>query len=401
MAIIYVLIIFFSIMAVLYLKKPLWLSLLVGIIITALVSRMSLQTWLRTLFSFSISQTNWSILLSMYLITFLQRILEKKKAIQHAEADLDYLFHNRRVNASVASLFIGLLPSAAAMLLCADIVKGATKDYLKPDEQAFVTSWFRHIPESSLPTYPSVLLMASLSGVSLGVFLPYMLLPMGVLYLIGYLFYLRKLPKDMANNTSNVSKQEALLNLVKHLWTLLLVLGLILVGQLPVVIAIIITIILALLYYKIPRFELKQMAVSAIEYRLLSSVFMVLLFKEFLASSRLLEELPLLLQDLPIPLVMIFAILFFIGGIVSGASGIIAIGTPIAFTALPDGGVALMVLLMSVAHAASQLSPTHVCLTVVSEYYHVRLGQLIRRTLPASFLFIMIMFGYYYLLTFL
>ncbi len=89
-------------------------------------------------------------------------MLEARSQIKLAGQDLDGLFHNRRVNAAGASMFIGLLPSAAAMLLCGNIVKEATEGYLKPREQAFVTSWFRHIPEST----PSDLCRSSVDGKS-------------------------------------------------------------------------------------------------------------------------------------------------------------------------------------------------------------------------------------------
>lgn len=38
-----------------------------------------------------------------------------------------------------------------------------------------------------------------------------------------------------------------------------------------------------------------------------------------------------------------------------------------------------MVYLMCVAHAASQISPTHVCLVVASDYFHVTLGDLVKK----------------------
>lgn len=92
-----------------------------------------------------------------------------------------------------------------------------------------------------------------------------------------------------------------------------------------------------------------------------------------------------------------FALLFFLGGIISGASGIIALGTPLAFAAM-DGGVPLMVLLMCMSHAASQLSPVHVCLVVAADYYGVSMGELIRKSIIPSLLFALLMLGYYQIL---
>ncbi|HOR13937.1 MAG TPA: hypothetical protein PKX46_08415, partial [Clostridia bacterium] len=102
---------------------------------------------------------------------------------------------------------------------------------------------------------------------------------------------------------------------------------------------------------------------------------------------------------LPIPAFLIFALLFFIGGIISGTNGIIALGTPLAFSAIPNGGMPLMVLLMCMCHAASQVSPTHICLVVAADYFHISLGDLIRKTLPVALAFSALMIGYYILLS--
>ncbi len=100
---------------------------------------------------------------------------------------------------------------------------------------------------------------------------------------------------------------------------------------------------------------------------------------------------------LPVPPYLVFALLFLAGGIISGNNGIIALGAPLAFAAM-DGGIPLMVLLMCMAHAASQISPTHVCLVVASDYYHISMGELIRKSVPFALLFSVLMIGYYQIL---
>ena len=107
-----------------------------------------------------------SVALSFYLITFLQRMLEMRGRLGQAEEALDDIFHNRRVNASMAPAVIGLLPSAGALLISGAIVKNSCGDYMSDEDMTFTTSFFRHIPESFLPTYASILLAITLSGVS-------------------------------------------------------------------------------------------------------------------------------------------------------------------------------------------------------------------------------------------
>lgn len=139
------------------------------------------------------------------------------------------------------------------------------------------------------------------------------------------------------------------------------------------------------------------MLFSAFEAELLLNTFLVLALKEFIAYAGMLEEIPRTLSSLPIPSYFVFALLFFVGGAVSGTNGIIAMGAPLAFAAM-DGGVSLMVLLMCMCHAASQVSPTHVCLTVASNYFHVPLGGLIGKTLPRALAFGIFALGYYHAL---
>lgn len=388
---------FFVIVAIIWLRRPLYQAILAGIVATALLCRIAPLQSLKLIAQVCSDWSAMSIVLILYLITFLQRILEKRDQIKLAGQDLNGLFNNRRVNASIAPLFIGLLPSAAAMILCGDIVKEATEGYLDRKEQAFVTSWFRHIPESTLPTYSGVLLMGNLSGVPIPDFMVGMIVPILCLSALGYWSCLHRLPKETGSPPSPNKAKDAL-NLLRHLWSLLAILLLILAFGLSVVTAISIVILLAIPVYRIRWEELRPMFRRAVETNLLLNTFLILIFKEFVTFSGVIHLLPEFFSTLQIPLYLVFSLLFFFGGVISGTNGIIALGTPLAFSAIPDGGVPLMVLLMSMCHAASQVSPTHVCLVVASEYFHITLGALIRKTMPVTLLFCVLMLGYYRLL---
>lgn len=392
----YLLVVFAVIVLLLGLKRPLWVAILGGLAATALLYRIPLPD-----IGIQVSKvfTQWgslSVLVSMYLITYLQRMLEARSQIKLAAQDLNGLFHNRRVNVIGSALFIGMLPSAAAMILCGDIIKEATDGYLNPREQAFVTSWFRHIPESSLPTYASVLLMSSLAGVELPGFMLGMIIPIAALIVLGSIPYMGKLPRDPGTPKSTDKKKDAL-SLAKHLWSLGAVLVLILGVGLSVVEAVGLVILLCWAVYRFSPKDMGGMVVTAFEKKLLLNTFLVLVLKEFISYTGVLALLPEALGRLPIPPYLCFGILFFLGGIISGSSGIIAMGTPLAFSALP-GGAPFMVFLMGMTHAASQVAPTHVCLVVASDYYGISLGQLIRKTLPATIAFCIFMVIYYNIL---
>lgn len=398
LGLLYLGLIFLLIMILLAFKRPLYQAMLGGIVATVLLFGIAPADWWGLTSSVVTNWSSFSILVSLYLITYLQRILEDKEQIKKAEQDLDGIFHNRRVNTMLAPLFIGLLPSAAAMILCGDIVKETTDSYLDRGNQTFLTSWIRHIPEAFLPTYPAVLLMANLAGVPIGAFMLGMLPIVAFLLLVVYGRFIRQIPAA-SDRLQSGSPWKYLFQLLGHLWTLILMLVLIIVFQFEVVLASLVTIVLALLVYRIPLDKMLDFVKTAFELKLLGNMALVLIFKAFLDHTGILASLPKILQGLPIPTFLIFVLLFFLGGIVSGASGIVALGTPIAFGAIPNGGAALMVLLMSAAHAASQISPTHICLTVASEYYHTSLMKLMRKTLPYSLATIAFAIVYYLIWT--
>jgi len=377
--------------------RPLWQSITAGVIVGIILFRIPLGDAAMQVVNVFTTWSALSILVSLYLITLLQRILDKRQQIQLAQQDLNGLFHNRRINAAGSALFIGLLPSAAAMLLCSDIFKNATDGYLQPDEQAFATSWIRHIPESSIPTYAGVLLMLGVSGVSVTEFLPVMILPVIVLLALSWFFALRKIPKDPGTPKSEHKLQDAV-NLCKHLWTLLLIVVLVFLLKLSIVEALVITLLLALPIYRIPLGDLPRMLVSAFDKKLLISSFAVLVLKNFITYTGVLPSLPDAMAALPIPPYIIFFILFFLGSFISGSTSIIAIGGALAFAAVPGPAVPLIMLLMCSCHAASQISPTHVCVVVTADYFRVPFGAMVKKTMPSVVLFCLFSLVYYNLL---
>lgn len=115
----------------------------------------------------------------------------KRKEIDY---DLTRLLSNSRMSIMVIPFLIGLLPSAGALFLAAPVFENISKDYLIKEEKAFVTSYYRHISESFLPTYSYIILAVNLAGVSMGMFQAAMLPSMFLLFLLGYVFYVRKIP---------------------------------------------------------------------------------------------------------------------------------------------------------------------------------------------------------------
>ena len=155
--------------------------------------------------------------------------------------------------------------------------------------------------------------MANISAVPLGRFILGMIVPVLVLGLLGYFPYLYRLPKDPGTPRSE-NRWKDLLGLFQHLWTLLAILILILACKLSVVPAVAVVICIAAAVYRFRPTVLLHMFRSAFEVKLLLNTFLVLVLKEFISYTGVLEELPTVLSVLPIPAYLTFAVLFLLAG---------------------------------------------------------------------------------------
>lgn len=390
--------VFAVILAILWIKRPLYQAVAGGIVATVLLYGIGLIDFARLTVGSVTSRSTIEIVLIIYLITYLQRMLEKRGLLMLAQKSLNGIFNNRRINASLAPLFIGLLPSPAAVTICGEIVDEATGDYLDKEEKTFVTTYFRHIPESFLPTYQSILISCSLSGVAVSSFVGGMLPMVVVLFILGQLFYLRKVPKETGDPPSE-NKGKDWLNLVKSLWSLFLIIFLILAfDNVTVIQAVVAVLILSIFVNRFKVQELVELIPRAFDLRMIVNTFLIYIFKDVLVASGIITLLPGYFAKLPIPTYLVFVLLFFFGSLVAGSGAIAATCIPLAFQTIPGGGMPLLVLLNGFAYAAMQVGPTHICLAVVTEYFGTNMASLIKKTLPVIATFCVILLGYYGLL---
>ena len=384
---------------VLWRKKPLSWAVAGAALAVWLLFWMPARTFAAALVRGAVRWDTIQLLLVLYLITFLQRMLEKRGCLTSAKDALDGLFNSRRVDASAAPALLGMLPAVGTVLICGDIVRQSTDGFLKTEEQACVTSYYRHVSELFFPTYTSILIAVDLSAgkVSVGGFTLAMLPMLAVLMAIGWLFYLRRIPKD-AGFFAGRPKAFYWKLLLRSLWTIIFTVILIVAFGVPVHIAVLACIVCNLFVGRFGWKELRPFFASAFEARLMISTLLIMMFKEVLAAAGVISALPAFFSSLPVPPFLVFALIFFFGSVAAGSQAIIVLCMGMAMAAAAQGGLALFVLLMCMAYAAMQLSPVHVCLAVCAEDYRISLGTLIRKTVPLVGVFCLAAFGYYGLL---
>lgn len=154
----------------------------------------------------------------------------------------------------------------------------------------------------------------------------------------------------------------------------------------------------AFFIYRFSFKELPGLLKWAFEPVLILNSYLILLFKEFILYTGAIEQLPGVLAKLPVPNYIVFSIIFFVGTLICGSTAIVAFCTTMAFATIPDGGMPLMVLLHTSAYLAMQITPVHVCLTVIVNHFKSGLGNLIKKTIPVVLVLWPILILYYKLL---
>lgn len=391
-------VVFACIVIVLYLRKPLYMAIGAGIAAAWVLYGVPVKDGLATLWRGVFQEGTYSVLLSYYLVTFLMFLMEKRNMMKQAEHSLNSLISNRRVSLMLAMIFVGLLPSAAAVYICGAILTAACGEALSADDKTFVASFFRHVPESFLPTFSAVLLALELSGISAGSFVLVMI-PMVVWILfIGYFFWIRKIP-SFTEVGERLPKKKAGIQLVNSLWGITAVIILIVAFDLSVYLSVLLVIAVMAVAYRYRITELKDVFLRSFQWNVIANTIIVMVFKEFLTYTNVIHTIPDAISKLPIPMFLAFALIFFLGTIISGSQAIIAMCIPLTFAAMPQGGLPLLMLVMTATYAGMQLSPTHVCLAMVTDYFHTDMGPLIKRTIPMVLLICAGMFAYYFILT--
>ena len=393
--------IFCIIVVIIWLKYPLYLAMTAGILGAILLFQIPVTEALLLLGRQTIAWETIDLLLSFYVIIFLQLMMEKKGRLKNARDSFDHLLRNRRLNTIISPAIMGLLPSAAVMTICADMVDKTCEDYLDAKSKTFVSCFYRHIPEMFLPTFPVILLAMSLSGQNVGLFILSMIPLVILACLVVYFTYLRKIPREMPPVEGKVDTGRELMALVRNLWTLILVLAIIIVGNISATFAGAFVILLNYFVDHFRKSDLKDLIVRSAEPVLLGNMYLVMLFKGVLAYTGVLGALPDFFRQFPISLPLSFFLLFFFGTIIGGSQAVVALCMPIAMTAIPDEGLPFLAMLMGAVWAAMELSPTHVCAFVAADYYHTTFADLVAKALPSVILFSALCYGYGRLLMFL
>ena len=390
----------FLIVMLMILRKPLNITMAIACVIVIVIYRLPMEWALPAIREGLLGTNTVRAVLVLYFITFLQRMMEKRRQLSGCQLAMSGLFNNRRINASVVPFLLGCLPAASTVILCGPIVREAIGDHLSTNEKAACTTFFRHISEAFLPTYTGIFIAITLTGgrVTAAGFVTAMLPMVAVLFLAGWIVYLRRIPKD-SGMVPDQPKSYYLKMLVQSIWPIVVAIAIVLIFNPPVWLAVLIVVVGNFFISKFTPQEIKPFFITAFEPKLILNTLAVMTFSKLLATTGVVQLLPKYFGMLPIPMWLVFALLFFIGPLIGGSQAIYVLCIPMMMETWPTGSVlSVFVLCMSMSYIIMQVAPTHICLTLCAEDYKITLADLIPRVAPMVVVATFFTFGYFFIL---
>jgi integral membrane protein (TIGR00529 family) len=398
MALLKVGLVFFLIIYLMRKRCPLGYAMLIGSGILGAIFGMSWLPILKSAWKASSDLTTLELSAIVVLIIILSSILEQKGQLQRLLSSLQLLIHNVKVLLIILPALIGLLPMPGGALFSAPMVKVASRKLkLTPVQHTVINYWFRHLWEYVLPLYPGIILASKLSGVRLP-HLALAQLPLTVVMLLsGVFFYLRGIHTGAEGSVRldekwsptaemGISSRSGpvFLQLLTNALPILLVIVLALFLGINLIVALAVSIAVAAAIGGGRVKDVARLILKSIPLNMIILVFGIMVFKVMLSESGSIKDVTIFLQTYNFPLPLMFALLPFLVGILTGITvGFVGVSFPILMALLETGGydISHIVLAYGMGFVGVLLSPVHLCLLVTKDYFKAQFDQVYRSLL--------------------
>ena len=364
-----------AIVTLLRYKLPIGVAILSGGLVMWLCLDRTLASLVESAVMTVEQSRTYDLLFSLYFVMCLEIELRRSGTLDGMVKALNRLFKSTRVTLATMPAFLGFLPSLGGARFSAPIVEAASaKMNLKPETKPAINVWFRHIFEVSSPTIPGMILACAIAGIHVSDLVLHLLWFSVAAFVIGWLVLLAPLKKHDHISSEPVSIEAKLQNIFDVVLAIApVVVNLLLMIVFDISAAISMGIVTAAM---IPilrlcgrRANLREILLGALDYKLLGNVCLILYFIGLLTTTGALEQIVAIMTSSAIPTPVVFAILSFIIGMLTGMSqGYISMVMPIA-ASISFGSIDYAGLAMVFGCAGQMITPVHLCFTISVDYF--------------------------------
>lgn len=371
--------------------------MLTNSLVMIIVKGISLDTAYIAIKNGALSSKTITIVIIIYMIMTLEVIMRDNDMFMALAVNLKHTLRSNRLSAAALPMVVGMLPSPGSARLSCPMVEEVTRNSKNEEIKAFINYWFRHGWREAFVLFPHLLVAAEIAGVD-SLNLSMHILPFSaVAVLIGTIFGLLKMEKETIPAQGNRKKYavEFLKNfmpiiLTIGLYTLLAQFGL---KNLGLFASVLTSIMLLFVWkkYSLERvFNTVKKVVSSPKYLII--IVGVMIFKEVLYASTMLDQIPALVEAYHISPFILFIVVPMLGSI---STGIMMSAITISFPILMPLGLGENIWYVAVAYVAATsgalMTPVHLCATMSAEYFKSSLNKMLLRSAMAEVFMIIVL----------
>ncbi|MCL1939868.1 MAG: DUF401 family protein [Desulfovibrionaceae bacterium] len=405
--------IFILILVLLRFKVKLWIAILSGSLITAVLTGLSPAAWPGILFNALTSRDFVILALMVFLILVLSGVQEATGQSRKMVRGLSHYLRSPRLRLVLFPALVGLLPMPGGALFSCPMVKDTARDMgLTEQKKSLINYWFRHIWELAWPLYPGYVLICALLDIPLTRLWLYTFPLVISAFGVGWFFYMRDLdasPAPASAPAAEEPEEKSLAGVLLHgLPIAVVLLGAVifgfvfsrflpqLPGQLAFCLSLVVAVGVALYQGRGERMKpLRQIAFTPNVGRIFLLLAAIYVFKDTVAAAGLIASMGTLGSS-GLMLVPAFILIPFVSGLLTGLMvGFVGLSFPLLIgiaqqSPLQEYMLPLVVLGMIAGNCGQLLTPVHVCLVVTAEFFSATVPRLLRSlALPVAALGLM------------
>lgn len=363
--------VFFFILVLSFRKVNLGFGLLASTFLLGILFHLPVKKIVIDILNAAVDGPTVFLLGAWFSILFFSGLMREAGRMNEIMEGFRHVFRDMRVVVAMLPAMIGLVPIVGGALVSAPmVVEGSDELGLSAERRTFVNYWFRHLWEYVMPTYPGLILAATILGIPVRrwgwINTPFA----GMAIVTGIFFGFWGVARSAGS--SKVSTKAPVLRLFINLFPLMFALSLTLLFKVELVFAFGVTILGIVILYRIDGRKVFKALKESLSLDLLLTGVVVMSFKKVLESSNGIPAVSGALSASGVPLWLIAMFIPFLVGLMTGLTiAPPAISFPI-LVPLFSGDVHFldyMMLAFASGICGNMISPVHLCLVLTRDYF--------------------------------
>ncbi len=358
------------------------LALLIGTVTLGLFSGLSPQQFADVFSSALTDITTLDLILIVSLIPILAHCMKETGMLDNLIKSVKGVLSSRAVLMFLPAV-MGALPMPGGALLSAPLIDDEAKRLnLSGEETGFINVWFRHWIFFIYPLSSSLILAASLTGVSLYSLIIIQFIPLLLYLLLGYLVSIRKIEDDRESEKHRDAK--TILSILVNMSPIVLVVLLNIIGvDMAAALAIGVAFVLVMNRVK-PRIAALLLR-RGFDWRLPFAIIGVMCFRYMMETSGAVSTVLPYIEATGLPTtLLLIAIAWTVGLATAMPTAGIGIIIPMAMVMAGNLTPILTSVIYLTMIFSYLISPMHLCLILTVEYYKTRLHTVYQRLIPTA-----------------